>query len=154
MLKFLNLKVQDAFTFVGDDVVNIRVRGGYRCGRGGPVQQSAGHHPVVLWTGVEPVPVAGENNRVWIELDKPREYYSTEQSLAFCKEQCRLANNMLQRLGEPGSGLGTKADAHFWWNDHRNEYCYTQSSAGTYCPLPGNEPGYWFNLSFFGRDIT
>lgn len=73
------------------------------------------------------------NNRIWIELDKP-------SSKAHAEEQCRLANNMLAKLGKKGP-------QKFFWLPGSG-YCYGDDSG--YNDLPDN--GTWFNLDWLGKD--
>ncbi len=74
------------------------------------------------------------SNRIWIELDEPK-------SKDHAEEQCRLANNMLRKLGvaEP---IG------FWWFERKRRYCFTQDVVGGYKEL--TDRGEWLNLDFLG----
>ena len=74
-------------------------------------------------------------SRVWIELVKP-------ESKEHGEEQCRLANNMLNRLGAKGQS--------FFYSTRDNLYCLESSGGGTYTVLEDN--GEWFSLDYFGRE--
>jgi hypothetical protein len=71
--------------------------------------------------------------RVWIELDKPRDE-------THAKELCRLANNLLLRLVEPGDVIGgfSFKDGKFYYGDAMGAWELA-------------DRGHWFNLSYLGR---
>lgn len=71
-------------------------------------------------------------DRVWIELDRPR---NAEHASAVCEK----ANNMLRRLGVE--------DRQFSWSQTRNVY-RLMGTAG-YTDLL--DRGFWFNLDYLGR---
>lgn len=75
------------------------------------------------------------SSRVWIELEK-------SGSKEHGEEQCRLANNMLNRLGAKGLS--------FFYSTRDNLYCLETSADGMYKELADN--GEWFNLTFLGRE--
>jgi hypothetical protein len=73
-----------------------------------------------------------EQNRVWIELEKP---CTKEQGDA----RAALVSAMLRRLGlEVG---------RVWWSEHEARYCF--GDAMGYIVL--SDHGHWFNLDYFGR---
>ena len=74
-------------------------------------------------------------SRVWIEIDKP-------ESKEHGEEQCRLANNMLKRLGARGQS--------FFYDKRTEGYSLETSLDGCYTELEDN--GSWFNLEYFGRE--
>lgn len=75
-------------------------------------------------------------NRIWIELEKPRDAVHGE-------EICALANRALRRLS------GDSRTRAFWWSVHENRYCLGDD--GGYKVLEDN--GEWFNLDYLGREI-
>lgn len=74
------------------------------------------------------------NNRIWIELDKPRD-------AAHAQEMCELANQMLARLG-------VSHGRRFFWSERESCYCYGEGMG--YTTL--SDRGEWFNLDYLGRD--
>lgn len=78
------------------------------------------------------------SNKVWIELVR-----SADKE--FCDEQCRLANNMLNRLAKP-SDLPRRDD--FFYSEHDRCYCF--GGAMGYNTLP--DSGLWLSLDYLGRD--
>lgn len=79
-----------------------------------------------------------EMNRVWIELEKPRDD-------AHGVEIANLANKMMDRLIPAEPGVERR---EFFWSAHERRYC-----------LGGNmgyvvliDWGEWFNLDYLGRD--
>lgn len=76
-------------------------------------------------------------NRVWIELEKPRDD-------AHGEEIARLATNMLRRLDDADD----KDNRRFWWNAHRQVYEYGNPMGFQGLPDRGN----WFNLDYLGRE--
>lgn len=81
-----------------------------------------------------------KKNRVWIELDKPRDK-------DHAAELCELANNMLARLRESDDDTKWKG---FWYHEEREAYCFTFcGQTGEYKELA--DRGEWFNLDYFGR---
>lgn len=76
-----------------------------------------------------------KKSRVWIELEKPDNQEHGE-------EQCRLANNMLERLGAKGQS--------FFYDTRTLGYSLETSPGGCYKEL--EDDGEWFNLSYFGRE--
>lgn len=75
-------------------------------------------------------------SRVWIELEKPDNQEHGE-------EQCRLANNMLERLGAKGQ--------RFFYDTRTLGYSLESSSDGCYTEL--DDDGSWFSLDYFGREV-
>lgn len=78
-----------------------------------------------------------EVNRVWIELEKPRDAEHAAQI-------CDKANRMLARLREPDSVQHNQ----FAWSDSRAQYMYGSPMGYTYCV----DRGEWFNLDYVGRE--
>ena len=74
-------------------------------------------------------------NRVWIELEKPRDD-------AHAQEICKQANNMLRRLSDG------PFEAKFIWAPEKKRYLYGSNMG--YSVLTDN--GEWFNLEYMGRD--
>jgi uncharacterized protein CbrC (UPF0167 family) len=77
-------------------------------------------------------------NRIWIELDTPNNDEHAE-------EQCRLANNMLQRLAEKPEYM----QRQFFWLKNSRRYAF--GGLMGYNEL--TDRGEWFNLDYLGRDI-
>lgn len=73
-------------------------------------------------------------NRVWIELEKPRDKVHADQISA-------LANNLLQRI-TPGT------DYKFFYSENKAMFCYGHI---TFEYL--SDRGKWFNLDFVGRPL-
>lgn len=78
------------------------------------------------------------DNRIWIELDKPRDAQHAEQI-------CKLANRMLQRLCKPED-----ADSLPTFDYDAKQFKFTYGGPMGHELLSDN--GKWFNLDFFGRD--
>lgn len=76
-------------------------------------------------------------NRVWIELDKPKDKEHAEK-------QCRLANNMLKRLCVKPEDMTSK----FFYSEHSRTYCF----GGDYGYIELPDHGHWFNLDSLGRE--
>lgn len=72
-------------------------------------------------------------NRIWIELDKPKDD-------AHAETQCELANKLLKRM------FGEDAYYKFWYAPSKKRYCLTTSVAGTFTELA--DRGQWFNLDY------
>jgi hypothetical protein len=73
--------------------------------------------------------------KVWIELVKI-------ENKEHAEEQCKLANNMLKRLGAKGQ--------RFFYSERDSLYCLETSIDGLYTELVDN--GSWFSLDYFGRE--
>ena len=77
-------------------------------------------------------------NRVWIELEKPR-------NAAHGQQVAELANNMLRRLRGP---VGPDTwETVFEWDDTRKVFLYGGPMGWTTL----TDRGQWFNLDFLGR---
>lgn len=76
-------------------------------------------------------------NRVWIELEKPRDEDHAAEIVA-------QANNMLQRLRGP-----SELAKVFGWNSRAKQFTY--GDAMGYENLV--DRGQWFNLEFLGRPL-
>lgn len=81
-----------------------------------------------------PAPQEQKENRVWIELDKPRDK-------AHADAVCVLANNFLQRI-MPGTEL------RFFYSERKSLYCFGQVSFSYLI-----DRGTWLNLDHVGRPI-
>lgn len=77
-----------------------------------------------------------DGNRIWIELDKPRDKADAEK-------QCELANKMLRRLS-PHTARG------FWWSEREARYCLTLDEWGRLHLVDRQRP--LVQLDHFGRD--
>ena len=84
-----------------------------------------------------------KTDRVWIELEHPG---SGVNQASLGERRAAMANRMLARLRENDDGKNDLA--RFWWNASKSCYCYGDS--GGYKELSDN--GFWFNLSYFGRE--
>ena len=74
-----------------------------------------------------------EQDRVWIELERPR---NTEHAALIAEK----ANRMLARLGVTGG-------REFFWDEHDRCWCFGGDMG--YVTLTDN--GTWFNLDYMGR---
>jgi hypothetical protein len=88
-------------------------------------------------TPVDPPP-RRHNNRVWIELDKPRD-------AEHAKEICGLANKMLGRLLEDPN----QDRQEFSWSAKDGLYIIIHRPYGTFQTCV--DWGHWFNLDYLGR---
>lgn len=77
-----------------------------------------------------------EVNRVWIELEKPRDAVHAARI-------CEKANRMLARLADD-----MPANSEFAWSEHRAMYMYGTSMGYKYL----TDRGEWFNLDYVGRE--
>jgi hypothetical protein len=77
-------------------------------------------------------------NRVWIELEKPRD-------AAHAEEICVLANRMIDRLCEPPEEGVERRE--FFWDEDDKRYCF----GGQMGYMTLSDRGEWFNLDYFGR---
>ena len=85
-------------------------------------------------------------NRIWIELDKPKPGTPDPERKAFMEKQCALANRMLERLYKP-EDLAHRST--FFVSEHKGlHYCF--GGAGGFRDLADN--GEWFNLDYYGRE--
>lgn len=76
-------------------------------------------------------------NRVWIELEKPRDAEHAD-------EVCALVNNMLRKL----LGGDGDTDRGFFWSTRESRYAYGGPMG--YTILRDN--GEWFDLDYLGRE--
>lgn len=87
-------------------------------------------------------------NKIWIELEHPSTLQdaTAAERLAFAKEQCRLANNMLVRLAHHEQ---LPLANTFFWLASENRYGFGGHTG--YETL--SDHGKWFNLDYLGRDF-
>lgn len=94
--------------------------------------------------------MAKEQNRIWIELDKPpKGMRDPRDRKAFCDRQAELANNVLRRLTARDDMPGQPI-SKFWYSEHEACYCY--GGPGGYTVQ--NDNGVWLNLDYVGRTLT
>lgn len=85
-------------------------------------------------------PATTKPDRVWIELEQPRD---DEHAARICE----LANRMLQRLNFDGEG---PLHHLFFWDAKDQTYCYGGQMG--YRGL--SDRGEWFNLAYLGRPLA
>lgn len=108
---------------------------GYRWSKDGKRPEETQAHLVMQLQGeLAYKSVTMPMNRVWIELERPR---NTKHAAVICER----ANNFLQRL-TPGTGY------KFWWSEEKCMYAYGHIS---FQYLRDN--GEWLNLDFLGRPL-
>jgi hypothetical protein len=80
----------------------------------------------------------GERNKVWIELEEPRDAVHAQQLV-------ELGNNMLQRL----AGSGVQITHKFSYLESTGRFYY----GGSMGELELIDRGHWFNLDHLGRPL-
>jgi len=73
-------------------------------------------------------------DRVWIELEQPRDY-------AHAQQVCMKANRMMDRLGDAAGQI-------FFWDEDDEKYCW----GGSMGHITLADRGHWFNLDYLGRE--
>lgn len=88
--------------------------------------------------GTKKQPTKSEVNRVWIELEKPRDKAHAEQI-------CELANRLIERLSRDGVATERK----FFWSEREWQFCY----GGDMGYSTQVDRGIWLNLDYLGRPL-
>jgi hypothetical protein len=76
-------------------------------------------------------------NRVWIELERPKDDHEGDKRAA-------QATLIMRAFGD--------AITTFWWNKRQGVYCLTIDTGGSYLEL--GDRGHWFNLDRIADHLT